>query len=377
MCKSATMQDIVAKDDVQLDEADAAAAAPDDAADEETPPTCWDKTKSFYVQNSFMVNVIIVIAIARAHASLTTKSYEDVLSILAIIAVIWIFLFTGLGLRTRELVKALKNYKFNAFVQLFNLGLLPVAIWATSRVLIDIKVLSTPLANGVAVCAFLPMTVNMVIVLTKSSGGDEAAAVFNSACGNLLGVFVTPAWVQALLGSTSSVSFAATVIKLCYRVLAPLFVGQLTQYWLPSVAKWAKKHKPTLKKLQEHLLTFIVYVTFVKLDVGVGAVDVVVMIVVQCLLLVASMGVAWFMLGLLNFDKKLRVMGLFGCTHKTVAMGVPLITAIYEGGSQPLGLYLLPLLVWHPSQLVIGSFLAPRLLKWVGPSSESSGELSV
>ena len=108
----------------------------------------------------------------------------------------------------------------------------------------------------------------MVIVLTKSSGGDEAAAVFNSACGNLLGVFVTPAWVQALLGSTSSVSFAATVIKLCYRVLAPLFVGQLTQYWLPSVAKWAKKHKPKLKKLQEHLLTFIVYVTFVKLDVS-------------------------------------------------------------------------------------------------------------
>ena len=53
-----------------------------------------------------------------------------------------------------------------------------------------------------------------------------------------------------------------------------------------------------------------------------GAVDVVVMIVVQCVLLVASMGVAWFMLGLLNFDKKLRVMGLFGCTHKTVAMGV-------------------------------------------------------
>ena len=98
----------------------------------------------------------------------------------------------------------------------------------------------------------------------RSRAGDEAAAVFNSACGNLLGVFVTPAWVQALLGSTSSVSFAATVIKLCYRVLAPLFVGQLTQYWLPSVAKWAKKHKPKLKKLQEHLLTFIVYVTFVR-----------------------------------------------------------------------------------------------------------------
>ena len=69
MCKSATMQDIVAKDDVQLDEAPP--DAPDAEAEaEETPPTCWDKTKGFYVQNSFMVNVIIVIAIARAHAVL-------------------------------------------------------------------------------------------------------------------------------------------------------------------------------------------------------------------------------------------------------------------------------------------------------------------
>ena len=52
-------------------------------------------------------------------------------------------------------MKALKNYKFNAFVQLFNLGLLPVSIWAISRVLIDIQH-----ALSEAVCAFLPMTVN-------------------------------------------------------------------------------------------------------------------------------------------------------------------------------------------------------------------------
>merc|ERR1719182_1253996 len=144
MCKPPTPDAMAAPDDVdvKVDEADAA-----DADAEDTPPTRCDKAKSFYLQNSFMVNVIIVICIARAHASLTTSTYKDVLSILAIIAVIWIFLFTGLGLRTRELVKALKNYKFNAFVQLFNLGLLPVAIWAISRVLIDIKVLSTPLAN--------------------------------------------------------------------------------------------------------------------------------------------------------------------------------------------------------------------------------------
>ena len=84
MCKPPTPDAMAAPDDVDVKE-----TAPDaaDAEAEETPPTCWDKTKSFYVQNSFMVNVIIVIAIARAHASLTTKSYCDVLSIMAIIAI--------------------------------------------------------------------------------------------------------------------------------------------------------------------------------------------------------------------------------------------------------------------------------------------------
>ena len=45
-------------------------------------------------------------------------------------------------------------------------------------------------------------------------------------------------------------------------------------------------------------------------------------------------------------------------------MGVPLINAIYENNSL-IGLYTLPLLIWHPMQLVIGSYLAPKLLAFV------------
>ena len=45
-------------------------------------------------------------------------------------------------------------------------------------------------------------------------------------------------------------------------------------------------------------------------------------------------------------------------------MGVPLINAIYESNPN-VGLYTLPLLIWHPMQLVIGSALAPRIADWV------------
>ncbi len=53
-------------------------------------------------------------------------------------------------------------------------------------------------------------------------------------------------------------------------------------------------------------------------------------------------------------------------------MGVPLINAIYE--NNPLvGLYTLPLLIWHPMQLVVGSFLAPKLYQWVQAEKERLG----
>jgi hypothetical protein len=60
----------------------------------------------------------------------------------------------------------------------------------------------------------------------------------------------------------------------------------------------------------------------------------------------------------------LVAMGIFGATFKTVSVGVPLINAMYEG-NENLGLYTLPLLIWHPMQLVVGSIMAPHVQRWV------------
>jgi len=65
-------------------------------------------------------------------------------------------------------------------------------------------------------------------------------------------------------------------------------------------------------------------------------------------------------------------MGLFGCTHKTVAVGIPLINAIYEGNPN-LGFYTLPLVIWYTMQLVLGTILAPRLASFVKRENERLG----
>ena len=53
-------------------------------------------------------------------------------------------------------------------------------------------------------------------------------------------------------------------------------------------------------------------------------------------------------------------------------MGVPLITAIYKHDPR-VGLYTLPLLILLPLQLLVGSFLAPRLHQFVDRECERLG----
>jgi solute carrier family 10 (sodium/bile acid cotransporter), member 7 len=248
-----------------------------------------------------------------------------------------------------------------------------------SKALLAAGALSTPLANGMVVCASLSMTINMVLVLTKSSGGDEASAIFNAAAGNMIGVFLTPLLVLGYLGVTGTVAMGEVFYSLAVRVVAPILVGQVIRKFSPATVQWYMKHKSFFKKAQELALVFIVYTVFCRTfadnadDTAVTAVDVVVMVVVEFACLVSLMALAWLSLRLLFRDEPyLRVMGLFGCTHKTVAMGVPLINAIYADDAT-IGLITLPLLIWHTMQLILGSFLAPKLAAWVEREEERLG----
>jgi len=82
-------------------------------------------------------------------------------------------------------------------------------------------------------------------------------------------------------------------------------------------------------------------------------------------MLVSIMILSWIMMFIFfNCDPKLRVTGFFGCSTKTAALGIPLISAIYDDHPR-LGMYTLPLLVWYPAQLIIGTIISSRLKRFV------------
>lgn len=347
--------------------------------DNDPPATCSSRIfkwlNDFYTANSFLILALCAILLALAYPPLGAEYLAPQITA-TWVAVIIIFLLSGISLKSEEFAKAFQRLKFNLFVQIFNFAVVSSITFGITRLLVLANALSQSLADGMTICSCVPITVNMVLVLTKSSDGDEAAAVFNAAFGNMMGIFISPALILLYLGENSTIDIGNVFFKLSMRVLVPIIIGQILQKFSKTVVNFVQAHKKKFKKVQELCLIFIIYTVFCRTfstERDSSAADVFLMIAYQFVLLTSVMVLAWGSLRVFFSDvPKLRVMGVFGCTHKSVAVGIPLINAIYEDDPN-IGFYTLPLLIWHPMQLVIGTFLSPRLAKFVKREEDRLG----
>jgi len=158
------------------------------------------------------------------------------------------FLLSGLGLKTKEFIKALKKIKFNVFVQLFNFMVCSSFHFGISRLLIVIGALEQALADGMLICSCWQLALNTAIVLIIAAGGEEASAVFHTTTGNILGVLVSPMLILMYLGETGNISLGTIVLSLSIRLVVPLVVGLLLQHFMQSVREFFVKHKQRFKK---------------------------------------------------------------------------------------------------------------------------------
>merc|ERR1712146_837764 len=112
-------------------------------------------------------------------------------------------------------------------------------------------------------------------------------------------------------------------------------------------------------RFSEILLLYIVYATFCNtFYVGVDAQPeefaILLTILIPLYLLYCTVCFFTATLECLRYERADVIAVLFCSTQKTVALGIPLITAIYEE-SDNAGILSIPVLIYHPMQLVIGS----------------------
>ncbi|XP_055261203.1 sodium/bile acid cotransporter 7 isoform X3 [Moschus berezovskii] len=134
----------------------------------------------------FLIGIVLAIAGAKLEPSIGVNGGPLKPEItVSYIAVATIFFNSGLSLNTEELTSALVHIKLHLFIQIFTLAFFPAAVWLFLQ-LLSITPINEWLLKGLQTVGCMPPPVSSAVILTKAVGGNEAAAIFNSAFGSFL-----------------------------------------------------------------------------------------------------------------------------------------------------------------------------------------------
>jgi len=273
------------------------------------------------------------------------------------------FLASGLALPLATVRAAAARWRLHLFVQGFAFVAVPVVVLALTP-LLTLCGAPDAVRTGFVVLACLPTTIATSVLLSRAAGGDEAAALCNAVGGNLLGVVVSPLLIAVLIGRQVDAPVATVIGQLALVVLLPFAVGQAMQ---AALGARAPRLRPWLRHLPSVCVVFIAWTLFCQtvLGAGTGTVEALLVTVAGVIVLHAVLlGLCWWSSrwSSLRLTRPERIAALFTATHKTMALGAPLVASAFAG--DPLiGLYSLPMVLYHPVQIAVAGVIAGRLAK--------------
>ncbi|WAQ99685.1 NTCP7-like protein [Mya arenaria] len=298
-------------------------------------------------KNWFLIGIVVVICLAKLAPQIGAKGgilYPEIT--VKYIAVFIIFFNSGVSLKSDELAKALFQVKTHIFVQGFTFLCFPVIVFTIVHILNAFN-FNEHITEGLKILSCLPPPVSSAVILTKA-----AAAIFNSAFGSFLGIAVTPTLILFLLTAT---------------VVVPLLIGQWVRRLLANRVNI--KNVPW-GQIGSGVLLLIIYTTFcdtfsetsIDVEASTFFITVVLIIGLQCSLLYLVYFAST--VRLLPFTRSDSVALMFCCTHKSLTLGIPIIKIIFAESSY-LSLITIPILIYHPTQILLGGLLVPFVRSWM------------
>lgn len=284
---------------------------------------------------------------------------EDVLAGVVTAAIFVLFFMYGGRLKPSEALAGLRHWRLHAVILAFTFVVFPLLGLAMAP--LSGSVLSPALYAGVLYFCLVPSTVQSSIVFTSTAKGNVPGAIVSASASNLLGVVLTPllaAWLMTTSGSAAVDPGA--IVDLFAQILLPFVLGQLSRRW---TADWLKKNHSWLKQVDRAVIVLAVYSAFSRgRNEGmwqlVGVLDLVALVLVCAAILALMLVVSYSTARALGFHREDRIAIQFCGTKKSLATGLPMAVVLFAG--QPVGLMVLPLMVFHQIQLVVCAWLAAR-----------------
>ncbi|MDO4909153.1 MAG: bile acid:sodium symporter family protein [Corynebacterium sp.] len=288
------------------------------------------------------------------------------------IVVALLFFFYGARLETHETLEGLKNWKLNLLILCFTFIIFPIIGLALHPLQ---WLFGADIYSGILYLTLVPSTVQASIALTGIAGGNVPAAIVSATTSNILGVFITPLLAAALMTrATGHMEVnASTFIDIVVQLLIPFILGQILHRWIKNFA--AKK---ATKVVDRGTIVIVVYTAFsearnehiwssVKVSQIISLLIFIIVFVAFMLWLTRFVGAK------LKFPIKDVIVIQFCGTKKSLASGLPMAIVLF--GSANLGLLILPLMLFHSTQLIMCSQVAVRYArKNIANESEHESE---
>jgi sodium/bile acid cotransporter 7 len=154
---------------------------------------------------------------------------------------------------------------------------------------------------------------------------------------------------------------AGSIVRIVLQLFVPFVLGQLLR---PVVGDLVARRDPQLKLFDRGSILLVVFVAFSEAkesDIwsSLSAWSVLAVVLVCAVLLVLVLG--WTALAgrVLRFPRPDRVAMLFCGSNKSLASGLPIASVLFA--SKDVALIVLPLMIYHQLQIIVGAVLAGRL----------------
>ncbi|MBL1073056.1 bile acid:sodium symporter [Nocardia sp. 2] len=310
----------------------------------------------FYIDGFILsiIGAVVVASIFPARGDAAT-----VVDWLTKIAIALLFLLYGTRLSPQEALAGLKHWRLHLTVLACTFVLFPI-IGLAARLLVP-HVLTDDLYTGVLFLCLIPSTVQSSIAFTSIAKGNVAGAIVSATVSNLLGVFLTPALVILLMNTTGQARVdPSAILDIVLQLLVPFFVGQLLR---PKVIGFLRRYAEPTKLVDRGSIVLVVYAAF-----SAGMVEgiwntlspwrILAVVAVCCVILALVLAATAFLGEALGFERADRIVVVFCGSKKSLATGLPMATVLFAGS--PVGLIVLPLMIFHQIQLITCAAIAQR-----------------
>ncbi|WP_405296380.1 bile acid:sodium symporter family protein [Algibacter sp. Ld11] len=313
--------------------------------------------------DKFVLSIIGVIILAYFFPQWGVSESKIPIDTISAIGISLIFFFYGLKLSPAKLKAGLKNWKLHVLVQSATFLIFPMLVLAL-RPLIQNEAQET-IWLAFFFLAALPSTVSSSVVMVSIAKGNIPAAIFNASISGIIGVALTPLWMGLFVNDAQTdFDFTSIYIKLIIQIIFPVILGLGLQRYFGA---FVQKHNAKLTLFDKSVILLIIYKSFAESFKGnifssVSVVDLILLFVAVLVLFFIVFVLIGFLSRKMNFNREDQITAQFCGTKKSLVHGT-VFSKIIFGNMASIGIVLLPLMLFHASQILIITIIATRLSK--------------